>query len=72
MKGRPVFGFGGVVAETCGCEGAFCPSVVDVAEVPVYRIGGSVSIELVADVDEVLYRSEVDVVYGREVENNGF
>lgn len=41
-------------AEACGSEAAFGPAVVDASEMPVYVVRGSVAIELIADVDEVL------------------
>ena len=66
------FVLGGGVAETGGGEGAFGPAVVDAGEVPVYFVGGGVSVELVADVDEVLDGCDVDVVDGGKVEDDGF
>ena len=42
------------VAEACRGEGAFGPAVVDAGEMPVYVVRGSVPVELIADVDEVL------------------
>ena len=65
-------GAGGAgVAEASGCEGALCPAVVDGGKVPVDRVGGGVAVELVADVDEVLDRGHVDVVYRGEVQDDG-
>lgn len=59
-------------AEAGGGKGAFGPAVVDAGEVPVDRVRGGVAVELVADVDEVLHRGDVDVVDGGEVEDDGF
>lgn len=64
-------GLRGVVAEACGGERALGPAVVDVAEVPVYCVGGGVLVELVANVDQVLDRCEIDVVDGGEVKDDG-
>lgn len=63
---------GGGVAEAGGGEGAFRPPVVDAGEVPLDLVRGGVTVELVADVDEVLDRGDVDVVDGGEVEDDGF
>ena len=49
------FGFGGVVAEAGGGEGTLAPAAVNIAKVPVDRIGSSVAVKLVADVDEILH-----------------
>ena len=67
-----VGGRGGRVAEAGGGEGALGPAVVDAGEVPVYLVRGGVSVQLVADVDEVLDDGYVDVVDGAEVEDDGF
>ena len=42
------------VAEAGGDEGALGPAVVDGGEMPVDDRGGGVSVELVADVDQLL------------------
>lgn len=39
---------------------------------PVYGVRSGIAVELVADVDELLDRCDVDVVNGREVEDDGF
>ena len=65
-------GVRGGVAEAGGGEGALSPAVIDAGEVPVDFVGGGVAVELVADVDEVLDRGDVDVVDGGEVEDDGF
>jgi len=40
--------------------------------VPFDLVRGGVAVELVADIDEVLDRGDVDVVDGGEVEDDGF
>ncbi len=39
---------------------------------PIYFVRGGVAVKLVADIDEVLDGCDVDVVDGREVEDDGF
>lgn len=39
---------------------------------PVYGVRGSVAVELVADVDEMLDGCDVDIIDGGEVEDDGF
>lgn len=63
---------GGGEAEAGGGEGSLGPAVVDAGEVPVHGVRGGVAVELVADVDEVLDRRDVDVVDGGEVKDDGF
>jgi len=63
---------GGRVAEAGGGEGALGPAVVDAGEVPLDLFGSGVAVELVADVDEMLHRGDVDVVDRGEVEDDGF
>ena len=53
-------------------QGSFRPAVVDAGDMPVYRVRGSVAVQLVADVDEVLDRCDVHVVDGGEVKDDGF
>ena len=60
------------VTESGGSKGAFCPAVVDAGEMPIYFVGGRVTVELVADVEEVLDGCYVDVIDGRKVEYNSF
>ena len=60
------------VAESGGCECAFCPAVVDAGEMPIYFVRGGVAVKLVADVEKVLDRCDVDVVDGRKVEDDSF
>lgn len=55
------------VAEAGGGEGTFCPSVFDIGKVPVDCVGGGVSVQLVADVDEGLGSGNIDVVDGRKI-----
>ncbi len=62
----------GGVAEPGGGEGSFGPAVIDACDVPLDCVRGGVAVELVADVDEVLDRGDVDVVDGGEVEDNCF
>ena len=50
----------------------FRPSVVDACEVPVHPVRGGVFVELVAHVDQMLHRCDVDIVHRRKVENDGF
>ena len=59
-------------AEAGGGEGSFGPAVVDAGEMPVDGVRSGVAVKLVADVDEVLHRGDVDVVDGGEVEDDGF
>jgi len=59
-------------AETGGGESAFGPAVVDAGEMPVYFVRGSVAVELIADVDEVLDGGYIDVVDGGEVKDYCF
>lgn len=63
---------GGQITEPGGGEGALGPAVVDAGDVPVHFFRGGVAVELVAHVDEVLDGSDVDIVDGREVEDDGF
>ena len=63
---------GGRVPEPGGGEGALGPAVVDAGDVPVHLLRGGVAVQLVAHVDQVLDGSDVDVVDGREVEDDGF
>ena len=51
-----------MIAKTGGCEGTFGPAIVDTGEVPVYFLGRSISVQLVADVDEMLYYGDINVV----------
>lgn len=53
-------------------QGATGPSVVDAGDVPINFAGSRVPIELIADIDEVLDGCHVDVVDGREIENDCF
>jgi hypothetical protein len=39
---------------------------------PFYPFGRGVAVELVTDIDEVLHRGDVDVIYAAEVEDDGF
>ncbi len=71
LKGRHVALRGGE-SEAGGGEGSFGPAVVDAGEVPVYGVRGRVTVKLVADVDQMLHRGDVDVVDGGEVEDDGF
>jgi len=43
------------------------PSVVDTGKMPVHCVGGSVSVELVTDIDQLLHRCDVDIVDGTEI-----
>ena len=58
--------------EAGGREGSFGPAVVDAGKVPIYGVRGGVAVKLVADVDEILDRGDVDVVDGGKVEDDGF
>lgn len=60
------------VPKSSGCESALGPSVIDASKVPVDGVGRGITIKLIANVDQVLYRSKIYVVYRREVEDNGF
>lgn len=63
---------GGRISESGGGEGALGPAVVDAGDVPVHFFRGGVAVELVAYVDQVLDGSDVDIVDGGEVEDDGF
>lgn len=52
-------------------EGTLGPTIIDACEMPLHALGCSVSIELVANIDQVLNRGKVDVVDGREVNDDG-
>ena len=71
LKGRRVSLRGGE-SEAGGGEGSFGPAVIDAGEMPVYGVRGRVTVKLVADVDQMLHRCDVDVVDGGEVEDDGF
>ena len=71
LVGRRVALRGGE-AEAGGGEGSFGPAVVDAGEMPVDGVRSGVAVKLVADVDEVLHRGDVDVVDGGKVEDDGF
>ena len=62
----------GRVPEPGGGEGALGPPVVDAGEVPVHFFRGGVAVQLVAHVDQVLDGSDVNIVDGGEVEDDGF
>ena len=59
------------VAEAGGDEGALGPAVADAGHVPVDDVGRGVPVELIAHVDELLDRGDVDVVDRGEVEDHG-
>lgn len=61
----------GGIAEAGRCQGTLGPSVVDAGNMPVDFVGGGVTVELVANIDEVLDGGNVDVVDRGEVEDNG-
>lgn len=50
------------VAETCGRQCSFRPAVVDMSEVPLNSARRSIEIELVANIDQVLDRSHINIV----------
>ncbi len=52
-------------------ELALGPAVADACHVPVDDVGRGVPVELVADIDELLHRGDVDVVDGAEVQDDG-
>lgn len=58
--------------EASGGKGSFSPAIVDAGEMPIYGVRGGVTVKLVADVDEVLHRCDVDIVHGREIEDDSF
>ena len=62
----------GRVTEAGGREGSFGPAVVDARKVPIYSVRCGVAVKLVADVDEMLDRGDVDIVDGGKVEDDGF
>lgn len=53
-------------------ESALGPSVVDAGKVPINGLRGSVLVELVANINELLNTGDVDVVDGAEVQDDGF
>jgi hypothetical protein len=59
------------VAEARGCQRTLGPTAVDGGEVPFYRLGCGVTIELCTYVDETLDGCYVDVVDCAEVEDYG-
>ena len=59
-------------AEAGRGKGSLGPAIVNARHVPVDAVRGSVEVELVADVDEVLYGGNVHVVDRGEVEDDGF
>ncbi|RCI08695.1 hypothetical protein L249_4625 [Ophiocordyceps polyrhachis-furcata BCC 54312] len=61
----------GSVAETGGGQAALRPPGPDVGKVPVHPVRRRVTVQLVPHVDEGLRRRHVDVVDGREVEDDG-
>ena len=71
LWGCAVGGLRGGVAEACGDKGSLGPAVVNIGKVPVNPGRGSVLVELVAYVNQMLNGSDVDVVDGGEVENDG-
>ena len=75
--GLPALEAGHVVSrggetEAGGREGSLGPAVVDAGKVPIYGVRGGVAVKLVADVDEMLDRGDVDIVDGGKVEDDGF
>lgn len=72
VGGRAAAVLGGRVAEPGRGERPLRPPVVDAGEVPVHPFRGGVAVQLVAHVDQVLDRRDVDVVDGGEVEDDGF
>jgi hypothetical protein len=59
------------VSEARGCQGSLGPAAVDGSEMPFYRLGCGVAVELCAYVDESLDRCYIDVVDCAEIEDNG-
>jgi len=57
-------------SETGRGERAFCPSVVDAGNVPLHLLRACVSVELVADINQVLDRSNIDIVDRGKVQND--
>ena len=72
VRGGATGVLGGRVPEPGRGEGALGPAVVDAGDVPVHLFRGGVAVELVAHVDQVLDGSDVDIVDGGEVEDDGF
>lgn len=53
-------------------ESALGPSIVDACKVPINCLRGSILVELVANVNELLNTGDVDVVDGAEIQDDGF
>lgn len=51
-----------MIAKARGCEGTFGPAVVDTGKVPVHFFWRSISIKLIADVNEVLHYGDINIV----------
>jgi hypothetical protein len=56
--------------EASSSQGTLGPSVLNVGKVPVNDLGGSELVELVADIDQSLDRSDINVVDTGEIEND--
>lgn len=62
--------FGSRISKTSRRESSSRPSVVDVCKVPLHLLGSSVAIKLVANINEVLDRGDIDIVDRREIEDD--
>jgi hypothetical protein len=62
----------GWVSESSTNQRPLRPAVVDAGEMPVNDLRGCVFVQLVAHVNKLLHRGDVDIVHGAEVEDNSF
>ena len=63
---------GGRVAESSRCEGSLGPAAVNSGQMPLHRLRGGISVQLIANVDQGLDTGHVHVVDGLEIEDDGF
>lgn len=71
MSSAFVVSAGSAETESSSSESTLSPSVLDVGEVPVNDLGSSELVELVANINQSLDRSNVDVVNTGEIKDHG-
>lgn len=70
VSGSLIVRAGGAETESSSSQGTLGPSIFNVGKVPVNNLGGGKLVQLVADINQSLDRSNIDVVDAGEIENN--
>lgn len=70
VSGSLIVRTGSAETESSSSQGTLGPSVLNVGKVPVNNLGGGKLVQLVADINQSLDRSNIDVVDAGEIENN--